>query len=294
MHWRELLELAALAAQHADPLLACPEAMSAHALHCYWTASKIRFLSWSRTLGDFSAAVANERVRPASWCYTRDVVQEIFTGETLTRVWGALLHAHDLRHHRDEAQPIARAVLLGHLEARQRATSLILTVAAVPVSDAVALNRLRRRTERWTDLLIARVMQTHDVREWANEPTRAAEFYDEFTSDRRRRGDELAWQLSLAAFRGAWLQAARYDSPNADLNARVANAVLDGLPGACFDDAGVLRSAWLTRLSTASSDTAGLISEYLSLDARQHDAQRSPNTAHAPAPPRFRPPAQER
>lgn len=291
MHWRDLLELAALAAQHADSLLASPTAMSTRALHQYWSASKARFNHWSKTLDDFSAAAANQRARPAAWCYTRDVIQEIFSGETLTRVWGSMLHAHDVRNARDECQPIARAVLLGQLELRQRATSLMLTSAAVPVSDAVDLNRLRRRAERWTDLLIARVMQAHDVRQWAHDPDRAGEFWDELAYDQRQRGDELAWQLCLASFRGVWLQSTRYDSPSADLNARLADAVLASLPSACFDDLGVLRSAWMARLSTASTDTAGLISEYLALDGQgRHVKPASHGHADGPMGPRFRPP----
>lgn len=291
MHWRDLLELAALAAQHADPLLACRQAMSVGALHQYWSASKARGNRWSRTLGSFSQAAAGEHVRPAAWCYTRDVVQEILASETLTRVWGAILAAHDQRHGKDEAQPVARAVLLGHLEARQRATSLILTAAAVPVADAVTLNRLRRRAERWTDLLIARVMQTHDVRSWAHDAERAADFCDELNFDQRRRGDELAWQLSLAAFRGAWLSAARHDSPNADLNGRLADAILGSLPNDCYDDLGLLRGAWLARLARASADTDGLIREYLALDTPARSiASRSAPPSEAPLPPRLRPP----
>lgn len=269
MHWRDHLDLAATVVQHAPALLDSPAPLPREGLHQYWSASKARFDDWALALSRFSAAAAADQARPAAWCYTRGIVQEVLAGETLTRVWGALLSAHDRRHDGDSAEPVARSVLVGQLEARQHALSLILTVAAAPLPDAVALNRLRSRVERWTDLLIGRLMLAHDVRDWALEPERAADFADELAYDRRQRGSELAWDVFMSSLRGALAQMGYEDSPSAAHNGRITAAVLGCFPAAVFDDVGLLRTAWFARLSVATADTAVLISQYLADDARE-------------------------
>ena len=51
----------------------------------------------------------------------RGVLEEILVSEVLTRVWTAVLCAHDACRGAEEAGPAARSVLLGHIEARHRA-----------------------------------------------------------------------------------------------------------------------------------------------------------------------------
>ena len=77
----------------------------------------------------------------------RPVLEEILVSEVALRVWTAVLYAYDRRRQTHDAEPIARSVLLGHLEVRARALALLIHSPCLPAEDAVRLNRLRRRAE---------------------------------------------------------------------------------------------------------------------------------------------------
>ena len=184
------------------------------------------------------------------------MIEEILTSEVLTRIWTAVLCAHDQRRGTSDSEPIARSVLLGHLEARHRVLKLIVHGPWLAVEDAIRVNRLRRRAERWTDLLIARLLETHDVSDLASDPERARQLADEFEHEHN-----LAWPLIMASLRATLRRQLRSESPNADLNARIASSILACFPAEMFDSTGLFPSAWLLRLLNTTDDTQGLIRE---------------------------------
>ena len=61
-------------------------------------------------------------------------------------------------------------------------------------------------------------------------------------------------------------------SPNADLNARIATAILSCFPAELFDSTGQFRSLWLLRLFNATSDAQGMIAELLAEPAGGPDS----------------------
>jgi hypothetical protein len=48
-------------------------------------------------------------------------------------------------------------------------------------------------------------------------------------------------------------------SPNEDLNAKIASAILSCFPSDLFDSTGLFRSLWLLRMSNVTSDVQGMI-----------------------------------
>ena len=48
-------------------------------------------------------------------------------------------------------------------------------------------------------------------------------------------------------------------SPNEDLNAQIASAILSCFPADLFDSTGLFRSLWLHRMSNVTSDVQGMI-----------------------------------
>ena len=81
-------------------------------------------------------------------------LEEILTGEILARTWTAVALAHDRRWGACDAGPAVRSVLAGHAEARHRALKMIVAGEPIASGRAAALNQLRRRCERWTDMLL--------------------------------------------------------------------------------------------------------------------------------------------
>jgi hypothetical protein len=272
MHCRELVELAALASAHGLVLVRSGAAsLPIEGLGQYWSASKCRLDRWTSVMKRISTPAPSaaplarlaldigEEAPPLPDGYLKSVLEEILMSDVLTRVWTAVLAAFDRRHGGAENAPIAERILLGHAEARNRALTLLVHGPGISSHEALALDRLRRRTERWTDLLIGHVCDEHDVSEFAANPEVAREFAEDLRNHRGWSSENQAWQLVLASLRAAFRQGVAAVSPNSDLNRQIAAGVLACLPPELFDSTGLLRSLWMTRISHAADDAQGLI-----------------------------------
>lgn len=268
MHARELIELAALVSAHGPVLIRQTGPISASGIEQYWAKSKCRLDRWGRSLKAFSdgAAEAGSQWSKAQWPAIQGVLEEILTGEVLTRVWTAVLCAHDRTQGMQEAEPVARSVLIGQMEARHRVLTLLVRGRGINAEAALKLNQLRRRTERWTDMLVGYLTGPYDVGEFAIDPDRAKDFADDLHYQSHLKGGRHVWPLVLASLRAGFHQGLSPSSANADLNAEIAAAILSCFPSDLFDATGLLRSVWLTRLSNATSDAQGLLDDLLSLD----------------------------
>ncbi len=265
MHVRELVELAGTLASHGPLLVERREPLLADGIEQYWTASKVRLDRWARRLKTLAQPITGSgKRRRATWPATCAVMEEILASEILTRVWTALLTAYDRQRGRDDVEPVARSVLIGHIEARHRVLSLLAHGPGIAVEAAVRLNRLRRRSERWTDCLIGHLPRHYEVSEFAADPQRARDFADDVQQRHRLPGGRHTWPLITASLRAAFRCGLGPLSPNADLNARIADSILSCLPAEAFDAIGLLRSAWLMRLSKITDETQAMVAWLLS------------------------------
>jgi hypothetical protein len=244
------------------------EQLSADGIQQYWVASKCRLDRWTRTLRDVTADARqlNTQALHVQWPYVRSVLEEVLTGEVLTRVWAAVLCAHDRQHGRQEAEPIARSVMIGHLEVRHRVLMLLVRGPGIDADAAMKLNLLRRRIERWTDLLVGYLLGIGDVGEFAIDSQRAKDFSQDLHYQCNTPGGRHAWPLVLSSLRAAFRQGLAAVSPNADLNLRIASAILGCFPAELFDSTGMFRSLWMVRLFSAASDMQGMIDDLISLE----------------------------
>jgi hypothetical protein len=259
----ELVELAALATAHGPVLLASGGRLSNSALEQYWASSKCRLDRWARALRQFFSATHRPQPDAAvAWNSLRGELEEILTGEILTRVWGAVLSNYDRVHGVCEAEPVARSVMLGHLEARHRTLALLVSGQGIATEAAVAMNRLRHRAERWTDLLLAHLMPDCRVSDFAFDVERVNEFALDLEARRGQPIARHAWALTMASLRSAFRDSL-VQSPNADLNARIAGSVLSCFPAEMFDGVGIVRSLWLVRLTNNTNDAQGLVEDLL-------------------------------
>jgi hypothetical protein len=264
MHARELIELAAIVSAHGPVLIESGQRIPAAGIEQYWTASKVRLERWAWCLRSFADRASRDtQRRRAQWPGVCSALEEILTGEALTRVWSAVLCAHDRRRGVDELEPVARSVMIGHMEARHRALTLMVHGPEIDAEAAVKLNRLRRRTECWTDVLIGHLVAAHDVSEFAIDPKRARDFAQDLSSCSSRRGGRHTWPLLVASLRTAFQSGLSPDSANADLNARIATAIISCFPQELFDSTGLMHSLWMLRLTNIAEDTQGMIEELL-------------------------------
>ena len=277
MHARELLELTAVLASHSPLLVEYAGALPEESLRNYWSASRCRLDRWGQRLKQLSeqasdtGASALERL----WPYMGSVLEEIITGEALSRVFAAVLYAHDRRHKSDTAEPIARNVLNGHLEARWRVLRLLAAEGGVSVVEALRLDYLRRRVERWTDLLLGYLNGLCNIENFAHNPERVADFAQDFHSPLTASRGRQTWSLVQASFRTAFRHGLFPISPNADLNQQIAAGVLSCFPAEVFHDTGLPRSLWSLRIYQTTNEAQGMIDELLSSGPAPSSAARA-------------------
>jgi len=267
MHARELVELAALVAIHADRVVQGPGQLPPGSVEAYWTGSKCRFDRWGRSLKELARRAgehgAREHGAGSPETALAGVVEEVLSGELLTRVWTAAMCAYDRHRGTEFVEPVARSVLAGHMEARHRVLTLLVSGPALSAVETLRLNRLRHQTERWSDVLLGCAAGCHDIGEFAVDACRARDFADDLAQQRRQPGAQAVWPMVLASLQAAFRQALRARSPNPDLNAKIAASIVACLPAELFASVGMLDSLWLARIAKLTADAQVLIDELL-------------------------------
>lgn len=252
MYAADLVELAAIVADHAPGLIEAGRRLPDEPLVEYWSASKCRLQRWANSLKQLSTAGSAERsadrtpevnrpitADPPVETALKGVLEEILTSEALTRVWAATATAHDRRRAAGDVEPIVRSVYAGHLEARNRTLVLLARGPGVSPHDAVTLNRLRRQAERWTDLLLGRLLLHVDVAEFTFDADLAREFARDFRGQQSWQRGGQAWSLALSSLRASFRQETKTTTGNEAFNEQIASAVLACFGRELFDSAGL-------------------------------------------------------
>lgn len=275
MNNRELVELAALVAVRSRGIVERSERIPHAAIEQYWTAARCRVDRWLRLLKQL-ATTSQQLPLPAKLHYfrVRPVVEEILAAEPLTRIFAALSVAYDQARGEAELAPIARNILAGQLDARCRLLQLLAEGRAIDLPSGVALNHLRRRLERWTDLLLAHLAPLTAIDEFALDPARAKDFADDLEHEAACADPSFTWQLMCSSLRSSLAGVLEVPSPNVDLNRRLGAAIFECLGDQPQSTVSAGRSAWLDRLGRSASDTQDMIDELLRLDADLPGARR--------------------
>jgi hypothetical protein len=196
----------------------------------------------------------------------RPALEEILASELLTRLWTAAACAYDEARGDQELSPVARNIFVGQLEARRRLLALLAEGRAISKPDAAKLDQIRRRVERWTDMLLAHLAPLIDVEKFAFEPARARDFAEDLDHESVHAEPRFTSQLVLASLRASFTDGLAERTSNADLNRRIGSAILAALRDEMSDSASLVKSLWLQRLDRMASDTEGMIEELVRLD----------------------------
>ena len=268
MHVRDLAELAALTAIHARSIVSRPGGVPHTTSEQYWTACKCRLERWFRLLKALANAAEDPRLLPSlPWPRVRPVLEEILVSELLTRIWTATAVAHDVARGDQDLEPVARNIYSAHLDARRRLFVLLSEGRALQLPHSQHLDQLRRRVERWGDLLLAHLSDLTDIQEFAFEPARARDFAEDLDREALQAETQFTCQLVVNSVRGSFAQGLAARSPNSDLNRQIGAALLPAIYTELGDASGLVKSLWLERISRTASDTETMIDELLRLEA---------------------------
>lgn len=200
----------------------------------------------------------------------RPLLEEVFTGELLVRIWTAVGIAHAREYRQADVEPTLRGVLLNHLEIRNRALNCVVFGAGPEAQQIVAIQQTRRRIERWMDLLFGEMQRTIEVAEFAHDPRRVRD-YSRMTSSPASladaTGDRHQEAELLDSLRETFAGSLSSQSLFPELNQQLATSVLNCFQGDWLDAIEWSSDHWRSRLFTASNDTLLWIDDLLNLDA---------------------------
>ncbi len=257
MHAIELIILAAKLALQGRTTIRLGGTWPKHLLNDYWCCSKVRLDHWYSDLKAHHEASQNPNWQcRLAW----PLVEEILASEVLTRVWAAAATARDRRQQREDAEPLVRSILIGHMEARNRALRLVLYAPGVDADDAVQLNRLRNQVERWTDLLIGSLLSDAEVSDFAVDPLRAKDFADDFSHHASHETAAMGATL-LASLRQGFADSLVSPEVYGELNQQIYSSIRQ-----CFRDVDWQSSVsdetvppWLERILETTETTEQLL-----------------------------------
>ena len=191
------------------------------------------------------------------WVRNRPVLEEVFVSEMLTRVWGAILAAADSRRRICHAEPIARNTLIGHLEARHLALRQMVNGSDMPLNELAEIDRLRRRTERWTDLLLGHLVKQYDVADFAFEPRRALDFGSEQLSASPTTSPCVVWDFLLASLRLSFPKKPCRSPVSMQIHRGITGSVMACFPPDAFQGDGPLKSVSVLRIGRSGLHPEG-------------------------------------
>jgi hypothetical protein len=189
----------------------------------------------------------------------------MLASEVLTRIWAATAVAHDRLSGAEQFEPIVRNIFVSHLDVRRRLLRLLTDVRMLQRSQAEALDRLRRRVERWTDMLLAHVGPVLTCGEFAFETARASDFAEDLDHENASGNRGLTFQLMQASLSVSFDDLAAR-TPSADLNRRIGSAILSCFPPSVLESPTLAQSLWLERIAHTANDTQAMIDELLRLE----------------------------
>ena len=265
MHARQMAEIAAWAAFNSFALVERSTSLTVETCNEYWSQSKCRQNRWMIALKMFEQDVRDPNSNHDPWPAIEIVIQEIFISEMLTRVWSATMVAHDIRFASNELTGIAHSIHIGHLESKNRAMRLLLENESVDSEMFERVNSLRRKIERWTDLLLGQLPDTTAGQRFAFQANRVKDYAEENLDSTEK---EFATRRVLyAAALGEDLgHFTNRNAANPDINRKIVGGLLACFSSDRFDSLGMPKSVQLMWMEKSTDETEMLINSLDALD----------------------------
>ena len=170
---KSLAEVAWLVSQVGRRMIETQTEPSSAALRDFWQHTRQLQRDWDEFLDDDPFGTPTDTTR------FEDMAAQLLTTELLARVWATILGGIDQRTGRRDLTRIATNAVSGLLQVRHRMLAQLLNPSAPAGPWAANLDRLRRRCDRWTDLLIGNICGRDDFFQFAFDPDRARDFAEE-------------------------------------------------------------------------------------------------------------------
>ena len=230
-----LTEVAAIMAAHSQLFIEQTDEISTEAVGDYYVLSRNRFNRWMRDLNDLEhgqpiGAPLHQAGQIGGRPSTRAVTEQILINEMISRIWTVLLLARDVSNGIDRIRPVARNIYLGHLAVRHKALGVVLVDDRISSKDLLAIDQLRKSSERWTDLLCCPIMGQYNLWEFAFDKDRATEFLRDRVDQAGLSHRSRSWVLILAGLRHSFPDTDGLSAPVHDDDRRLVRLIFNSFP----------------------------------------------------------------
>ena len=221
MHVCDLVQLAGLAAEESESIISQPIPINSREVQNYVRACQTRFSRWTEALD----VLTSRGPSPSELDHLFTLIEEVLISEILTRVWTGIVAASERKHQSSEAGTCVKSVFVDHLEIRRRILRLLVEGHPVVATNSDTLNRLRRRVERWTDLLVGRMALACDVDGLAFDTMRATDFSTSFRRESTSHDWGTTWHLVMTSLKTSFYSHRQHGSPSFVENRQIASSV---------------------------------------------------------------------
>jgi len=235
---RDFADLAALVARHSLHIVESDRSRIEELAEEFWVHSRRLVRDWRLQL---DAAVESKE----NWS---PLAEEFFVSDLLTRVWAAALLALAERRRAIRPRGLILQVLGWNLEIRNEILKTMTHRWEEWGSRVPPLDLLRRRMERWTDVLISPLMSRSRVDDACFSPERAIEAGATYDGGRYLAGATGLWSLTSAAVRANVPDRGLPVSPRRSLHADQLERILAAFPATAFLADGTVRGERLRRI----------------------------------------------
>lgn len=250
LNLRQIVELLGLVSAHSPNLVEGRSPLSPEALDRYGDCSQNRNRNWLAALNELPRRITATPagLRPLIWQQSEVTMVDVLAGGMIARVWGAVLTACDRTRRTVTAERVARTVLAGQLEAQQQVLRLMIDGPYLTLERVSGLDKLRRRIERWTDLLLGHIVKRYALGDFAFDLERALDFGDEQLRESWGPRHNQIWDLYFVCLQSAFPESRLPGGIEAEWQEALVQSILGCFPHDLFLDNGILKSVRLQRL----------------------------------------------
>jgi hypothetical protein len=246
----DLADLAALLSRHSLHVIEPDDSRVETLAEAFWVHSRRLKGLWEQDMEQFAAAESREE-----WS---ELAEEFLTADLLSRVWGGLLLAMSDRQRAFRARGLAQQVLSWNLGLRNRLLQTMTLRWDQWGGHVPRLDLLRRRMERWTDLLLSPLILRHPVDGACFSPERAFDAAPAYDQTRYHAGHSGLWNLTGAALRSSVPDRTLPQGERLKIHGDMTCSILTAFPATAFDSGGVLRSETLRRIFQVVRETSAV------------------------------------
>ena len=235
---RHLAELAGVLSVHSLSIVESPSPFALDRVEGFREACRKRTGVWFSRMQDLEMS---------SLCWSRlygnrdarsRLIEEILVSELLTRMVSGLLAAHGQLHDENNLCRIAGDLFHDAQKARRLALRQMLEMADAESADVRELDRRRRSSERWTDLVLGPLQSRFAIKQFTFDAGRSREFGQAILP---HLASGTAGKIISAGIGVAFPASLEGVPSHAGLHRDVAAAILSWLPPDLFDADGGIR-----------------------------------------------------